>query len=257
MLHHVVENPVREGPAPDDRVVLVHGFTQTLRSWDPVVAGLAAHRAVVRVDLPGHGGSSALRMRFTEAATVVGETGGAAVYVGYSLGGRLCLRLALDRPDLVRALVLVSASPGIDDAAQRAARRRDDELLARQLESEGTPDFMERWLQQPMFAGLHPSAADRAARDSNPPDGLAAGLRLLGPGAQEPLWDRLAELDMPVLFVVGEHDTKFGVVADRMAAAVPRPSLARIPGAGHAAHLERPREWTEAVTAFLDEHQTS
>jgi len=252
VLHHVSENPWSE-----HRVVLVHGFTQTLRSWDTVAAGLAAHREVVRVDLPGHGGSGALRMNFTDAAVAVGEAGGVAAYVGYSLGGRLCLRLALDRPDLVRALVLVGASPGLADPAARAARRDCDEALARQIESDGTPAFVARWLRQPLFAGLHPSASDRASREANPPDGLAAGLRLLGTGVQEALWDRLGELPMPVLLVVGEHDAKFGAVADRMAAVVPRPSVVRIPGAGHAAHLERPQEWTAAVSAFLDDHHAS
>ncbi len=257
LLHHVSENPVVENPAAGDRVVVVHGFTQTLRSWDTVAAGLATRREVVRVDLPGHGGSSTLRMNFTDAATAVGEAGGVAAYVGYSLGGRLCLRLALDRPDLVRALVLVGASPGLADPAERAARSDRDEVLARQIESDGTPAFVDQWLRQPMFAGLHPSAADRAAREANPAEGLATALRLLGAGAQEPLWDRLGDLTMPVLLVVGENDAKFGAVADRMAAAVPRPSLVRIGGAGHAAHLERPQEWTAAVTAFLDDHQAS
>src|SRR6266545_948250 len=96
---------------PEARVVLVHGFTQTLAAWEPVAARLGARWRVLRVDLPGHGGSAA----------------GRAAYVGYSLGGRLCLRLALDRPDLVRALVLLSASPGIADPAARAERVAADE----------------------------------------------------------------------------------------------------------------------------------
>ncbi len=252
MLHREVQG----SPAPA-RLVLVHGFTQTLRSWDTVVTGLAADREVVRVDLPGHGGSSGVRLSFTDTGAAIGEVGGAAAYVGYSLGGRLCLRLALDRPDLVEALVLVGASPGLDDPAERAARGRADETLATQIETGGTSAFVEQWLQQPMFAGLHPSPADRAARHANPPEGLAAAVRLLGTAAQEPLWNRLGELTMPVLLVVGERDAKFGAVADRMAAAIPTACVARISGAGHAAHLERPLEWTAAVTSFLDDHHAS
>ncbi|MDQ2825560.1 MAG: alpha/beta fold hydrolase, partial [Actinomycetota bacterium] len=94
-----------------DRVVLVHGFTQTLRSWDPLAAVLADTFQIVRVDLPGHGASSEVRMGFAETAAAIGDAGGQATYVGYSMGGRLCLRLAADRPDLVQALVLVGASP--------------------------------------------------------------------------------------------------------------------------------------------------
>ncbi|HWD45451.1 MAG TPA: alpha/beta fold hydrolase, partial [Actinomycetota bacterium] len=111
------------GPGGGGRVVLVHGFTQTLASWGAVGGRLARRWEVVRVDLPGHGGSGGIQVGFEEAAGLVGEAGGRAAYVGYSLGGRLCLRLALDRPDLVPALVLIGASPGIADPGGRAERR--------------------------------------------------------------------------------------------------------------------------------------
>lgn len=248
-----------DGEDGGSRVVLVHGFTQTLRSWDGVTPGLAAHREVVRVDLPGHGGSADIRLGFVETAAAVGRAGGRASYVGYSLGGRLCLRLALDHPELVDALVLVGASPGLGDPAARTERRRADESLAVRIESEGTPAFVDRWLRQPMFAHLQPSPSDLAARRANAPEGLAVALRVLGTGAQEPLWDRLGELAMPVQLVVGEADAKFDAIARDMATGMTSSpvEVVTIPGAGHAAHLERPREWTAAVTAFLDHRHAS
>ena len=94
-----------------DRIVLVHGFTQTLQSWDRLAGSLAETFQLVRVDLPGHGGSGALELSFAETAAAIGEAGGAATYVGYSMGGRLCLRLAVDCHDLVLSLVLVGVSP--------------------------------------------------------------------------------------------------------------------------------------------------
>src|ERR687898_873337 len=131
-LHHLVEGPLAD--VGGGRGGLVHGFTQTLGSWEPVAARLAARWRVVRVDLPGHGGSGGVRVGFAEAARLVGEAGGVGVYVGYSMGGRLCLRLALDRPDLVPALVLIGASPGIGDPGGRAERRGAHEALARRAE---------------------------------------------------------------------------------------------------------------------------
>src|SRR5262249_60229882 len=101
---------------------------------------------------------------FVEAGAAIGELGGRAVYVGYSMGGRLCLRLALDRPELVRGLVLLSASPGIADDAERAARREADEKLARQIEREGVDAFLARWLRQPLFSTLPEDAAGVRAR---------------------------------------------------------------------------------------------
>jgi 2-succinyl-6-hydroxy-2,4-cyclohexadiene-1-carboxylate synthase len=247
VLHRIVEGG-RGGP-----VVLAHGFTQTLASWDPLAARLGARRRVVRVDLPGHGGSAAVRVSFAEAAALLGEAGGPAAYVGYSLGGRLCLRLALDRPDLVRALVLVGASPGIADPGERAARRAADEALAAALERDGLERFLEHWLAQPLFATLPPERAGRAARLANTPEGLAASLRLHGTGAQAPLWERLASLRPPVLLLAGALDGKFAALAERMAAAIgPRAQVALIPHAGHAAHLERPEETGMLIERFLD-----
>ena len=240
------------------RVVLVHGFTQTLRSWDPLAARLADRRAVARVDLPGHGGSAAVRLDFVETTAALGAVGGKAAYVGYSLGGRLCLRLALDRPDLVTALVLLGASPGLADPDERAARREADEALAATIERDGTVAFLERWLAGPLFARLRPAPGDLAARQANPPDGLAAALRLLGAGVQEPLWDRLGELGPPVLLVAGADDVKFAALARKMAERIGGSAeVALVPGAGHAAHLERPAQFAALVEGFLDAHQSS
>ena len=238
-----------------DRLVLVHGFTQTLRSWDGMTATLADTFQVVRVDLPGHGGSSGLTMDFVDAAAAVGDAGGPATYVGYSMGGRLCLRLALDRPDLVQALVLVGASPGLADDDERSARRTSDEALAADIEAVGTAAFLERWLAQPMFSGLRPEPADLEARLANSPAGLAMALRRLGTGAQEPLWNRLGELRMPVLAVAGAEDGKYTAIAEEMAAAAGANAEAvTLAGAGHAAHLERPGSFCRLLAAFLVLH---
>jgi 2-succinyl-6-hydroxy-2,4-cyclohexadiene-1-carboxylate synthase len=249
VLHRLVEG------GGGERVVLVHGFTQTLRSWDQVVDGLGEGTQVVRVELPGHGGSADHRLGFAEAAAAVGDAGGRATYVGYSMGGRLCLRLALDRPDLVTALVLVGASPGLADDPEREARREADHDLATEIEADGTAAFLERWLAQPLFARLRPSDEELAARRSNPPAGLASALRLLGTGAQEPLWDRLDQLIVPVLLVVGERDRKFLDIARRMIDLITSPTeLVIATGAGHAVHLEQPGLLAAAIRDLV-EHQ--
>jgi 2-succinyl-6-hydroxy-2,4-cyclohexadiene-1-carboxylate synthase len=247
-LHRVVAGRPAAG-----RVVLVHGFTQTLGSWRAVGDRLARRRETVRVDLPGHGGSAAARVGFAAAARLLGEAGGVAAYVGYSLGGRLCLRLALERPDLVEALVLLGASPGIADPGDRARRRADDEALAARLERDGVAAFLDRWLAGPLFATLPAAAAGRDERLANTPEGLASALRRLGSGAQEPLWDRLAGLRPPTLLVAGALDNKFTAIARAMAAAIgPGARVALVPGAGHAVHLERPAATAGLVEAFLD-----
>ena len=121
---------------------------------------------------------------FAATAAALGDVAARATYVGYSMGGRLCLQLALDRPELVERLVLVSASPGIADDAERAARRDADERLAQEIERDGVDAFLERWLAQPLFATLPRERAGhrRATRRRTPSTRLTHQLRVLGPG---------------------------------------------------------------------------
>ena len=246
-----------DGQGPH-RLVLVHGFTQTLRSWDRLAAPLAATFEVVRVDLPGHGGSTAVELSFEETAAAIGEAGGPATYVGYSMGGRLCLRLAVDRPHLVRSLVLVGSSPGLADDGERAARRAADEALAAEIERTGTAAFLERWLAQALFATLDPQPEDLDARLGNTSAGLATALRRLGTGGQEPLWGRLGDLQMPVLTVAGENDVRYTEIAEQMVAGIgANAEVAVVPKAGHAAHLERPEHFRRLVTGFVAAHPTA
>jgi 2-succinyl-6-hydroxy-2,4-cyclohexadiene-1-carboxylate synthase len=227
------------------RLVLLHGFTQSPAVWDGVrlhLAGDAAAGAleVVAPDMPDD-------LDFVATARAVIEAAGTAVYCGYSLGGRLCLRGALDRPDLVRGLVVVSASPGIADDAQRAARARRDEELASEAERVGTEAFLRRWLAQPLFSTLE-AGDDEAARraQTTSVDRLQHQLRGLGQGTQEPLWDRLCELAMPVAVVTGRADRAYDAIGDAMAAAIPGSVRVSIEG-GHALPLEQPA----AVAAAL------
>jgi 2-succinyl-6-hydroxy-2,4-cyclohexadiene-1-carboxylate synthase len=234
-------------------VALVHGFTQTHESWGTVADGLAARHALMLLDAPGHGGSDATASDPWAAAHQLGETAGRAAYLGYSMGGRLCLHLALRSPDLVTRLVLVSTTAGLESDQERADRRRADEDLARRVEQVGVEQFVDEWLANPLFAGLAPERAGRRERLANTAAGLSHALRHLGTGSQEPLWDRLGTLAMPVLVVAGEHDAKFATLADRLAEAIgDNASAAVIPGAGHACHLEAPESFLAVVSPFLD-----
>ncbi|MFL6242889.1 MAG: alpha/beta fold hydrolase [Acidimicrobiia bacterium] len=216
-------------------LVLVPGFTQTAASWDPVVGHLPPDLGATAVDVP-------TGLGFVETAAAIGEHHGRAVYCGYSMGGRLCLRLALDRPDLVRGLVVLSASPGIADAGERRARRDADEKLAQEVERDGVDTFLDRWLRQPLFATLPSEAAGvDARRAGNTVATLTHALRALGQGAQEPLWDRLGDLEPPFVPAAGVLDEKYVDIAFEMAARVaPDVHPVLIGGAGHAAHLENP-----------------
>ena len=224
-----------------DDLVLVHGFTNTPSSWGPVQAFLSD---AVATDVQ-HDADF--------VATAHALDRGGAVYVGYSQGGRLCLQLALDRPDAVRRLVLVSASPGIADPSERATRRDADERLAQEIERDGVDAFLDRWLAQPMFATLPPDRSDLdVRRAANTVEHLTHQLRVLGQGAQPSNWERLGELHMPVLLIAGGLDVKYVDIARRMAARIADVRVEMIPDAGHACHLEQPERVAHLLASFAE-----
>ena len=191
---------------------------------------------------------------FASTARAIGTAGGAAIYVGYSMGGRLCLRLAIDRPDVVRGLMLVSTSPGIADPTERAARVEADELLADSVERDGVGPFLDSWLAQPMFATVPPEAPGLADRRRLTPEFLAACLRRLGAGAMDPMWGEIAQLKMPVMLVTGDRDEKYTAIARRMLERM-RPEVAHVHlDGGHALPLEQPEVLGGLITAFATEH---
>lgn len=232
--------------------MLVHGFTQTSASWGPIAAALVDHGAeVVLVDLPGHGGSGGTSADLPGTADLVARTCGAATYVGYSLGGRVCLHLATRHPQLVTGLALVGATPGLVNADERTARRAADEALADRIEVIGVDAFLEEWTSLPLFGALHPTDADLAARRANTPAGLADSLRRCGTGTQQPLWDRLGTLAMPVLAMAGARDAKFLAIAQQIATTVPHGRFRPIADADHAAHLQQPATVLAELIDFL------
>lgn len=250
-----------EGSGPG--LLLLHGFTGSGLAWPAAaVEPLLDSFTVARVDLPGHGASrlSAAPSEWTPFRTVerlatVQQScfGGPATWMGYSMGGRLAL-LAATAGVPMRALLLESASPGLESETERTARRARDQDLAEQIERGGIDAFVESWMNQPLFAsqsGLSESvrAAEQARRRGNDPAQLALALRGLGTGAQPSLHDRLQELKMPVSLLTGALDLKFTEVARMMAARLPFVSSRTIKNTGHAVHLEAPREWANWVLA--------
>ena len=232
-------------------LVLLHGFTHTGASWEPVVAGLGERYRPLAPDIRGHGTASE-RVPVTLEAVIEDLERlqpGPFALAGYSMGGRIALHFALVRPNTVERLILIGASPGIADPAEREARRRADERLAEEIERQTIERFAEQWARMPVLAGQAPEVAARARADRlrNTTEGLARALRGLGTGALRPVWDRLGELPMPVVLVVGERDPKFLAIAERMAPAIRDVRIEVIPDAGHAVHLETPAAVVEVL----------
>jgi 2-succinyl-6-hydroxy-2,4-cyclohexadiene-1-carboxylate synthase len=249
-------------------LVLLHGFTGSAEAWgEPLLQALAGRYRVIAPDLPGHGASAGsvdpARYRLDAilqdlASVQRALINGAATWLGYSMGGRIALAAAVRGALPMNALILESASPGLDDEAQRRVRVQADESWAERLRADGLEAFVDAWMAQPLFRtqrGLAPEirARERARRlNHSSPHWWAACLRGLGTGVQPAMGWGLRSVRVPVLLMTGTADEKFERIAHGMAGRLPRAEHVSYPGVGHAIHLEAPDAWVDAVTAFMD-----
>jgi 2-succinyl-6-hydroxy-2,4-cyclohexadiene-1-carboxylate synthase len=253
----------RHGHGPP--LLLLHGYTGSGQSMAGLARSLERDYETLAPDLPGHGRTVLepvpAAYDFDEClrrlvATLESTGRRRAHWLGYSMGARLALGCAVRHPGSVASLVLLAGRAGIEDPAERAARRAADEALAARLESRGIEAFVDEWLAQPLFATLRRLGAEffdgeRQARLANDARGLAASLRGLGPAAQPALFDALPGVRVPVLLVAGALDPRFVELAHGLARRLPQAEVCLIPDAGHAAHLERPETFARAVREFL------
>jgi len=245
-------------------VVFLHGFMGSGRDWESVINLLDKQLSAITIDLPGHGATGAMAedSDYTLAATAQNIIAlldelqiDKCPLVGYSLGGRLALLLALNYPDRFSHLALESASPGIKDAEERSERRAADELLAAGLDQDGDMEtFLLRWYYQPMFYGLavHPEFQRLLqSRMGNNPLLLAKSLRYMGQGAMEPLWNDLGKIAMPTLLITGENDKKYREIFKEMQKANPAFRSEALKECSHNAHFMNPKKFAKALGAFL------
>jgi len=226
-------------------VVLLHGFTNSGASWQPVISGLGQRYRAFAPDIRGHASASDQTPVTLDAVLqdVAAISEPRFTLVGYSQGGRIALHVALTMPERIERLVLIGASPGLEHADEREARRVADEQLAARIELMTIDEFVTSWALTPVLAGVSPEVAAAAHTDRlrSTPRGLAAALRGLGTGTLAPVWDRLGEVTLPTSIIVGERDQKFTEIGRLMQSRIPGAErFLVVPGAGHAVHLERP-----------------
>jgi 2-succinyl-6-hydroxy-2,4-cyclohexadiene-1-carboxylate synthase len=241
-------------------LVCLHGFMGSSRDWE-FLAGELPGRAIWGVDLPGHGASiglsgSAYSVR--GAAALVSASlrrMGSVDYdlLGYSMGGRVALALAISRPTEVHSLLLESAGLGLqgDDDRHRRARLDDDRAAA--LRSGPLKPFLDAWYELPVFSSLSPlMREERIAHASrNDRDELARAVAGMSPGRQEPMLDDLPDLDVPVTYVSGALDRPYVATGDLVAERAPRVEHVTVEGAGHTVHLERSGEFLDIIRSHL------
>jgi len=241
----------RRGSGP--LLVWLHGFTQTKDSAHQFRSILAGTNELLTLDLPGHGENATILASLDETADLLAVALPEEPFslAGYSFGGRVALHFALRHPARVNRLVVLGATRGIRDDAEREQRRRDDDELARRIETIGAAAFLDEWLAREMFGSLPNDPLERLARSTNAA-GLAGSLRLAGTGTQRWLAPDLASLSVPTLALAGALDQKFRLEASAIADTVIVGRSQFVEGAHHAAHLEQPQRCAASVTDFID-----
>jgi 2-succinyl-6-hydroxy-2,4-cyclohexadiene-1-carboxylate synthase len=251
---------------PDNPAILfLHGFMGSGADWTAIIQGLMIHYYCITVDLPGHGKTRVRQSKKDYAMPGVAENLvrmlaelriRKCIVVGYSMGGRLALYLALHYPDRFFKGVLESASPGLSKREDCLARIAHDEKLASELESVPFETFLRTWYSQPIFESLkrHPDFQDLLKRrQSNIPAELALSLRHMGTGRQPSLWARLRHNRVPLLFMTGEMDARFRAITSRMEGMCPYSRMEIIAGCGHNIHFENPSVFIELLKSFIEE----
>ena len=245
--------------------LLLHGFTGDSSTWVPFCPVWGKHSRLIIPDIIGHGKTEApneIHRYSIEAAAadiikLLDQLEIAQIDVlGYSMGGRLALTIALVYPERVRKLILVSASPGLKTEEERTFRRMKDRELADFINERGIQSFVDYWEAIPLFSTMvnlpnRTKESIREQRLSNSATGLSNSLLGMGTGSQPSWWDKLNMLSCEVLLITGEKDEKFCKIAEKMQAEMKKASWIVINDGGHAIHVEQKEKFGTIVSDFL------
>jgi 2-succinyl-6-hydroxy-2,4-cyclohexadiene-1-carboxylate synthase len=250
-------------------LLFIHGFLGSGKDWEAVPESLKTDCLCEFPDLPGHGNAPSgqatgeISLDTTLANLLAirnAHPDSPCVVIAYSMGGRIALHFSHRYPKACDGLVLVSASPGIEDPVQRALRRQLDDDNARKLnmlqdDHEAFRNFLEDWYQQEVFASLaeKPALKQRLIdrRSHNNPAALAKALRAFSSGTLPSLWKHLPHINQPTLLLAGKDDPKYCTISQKMTALLPHASTSLIEQSGHCPHLENPHPLFQELASFL------
>jgi 2-succinyl-6-hydroxy-2,4-cyclohexadiene-1-carboxylate synthase len=254
-----------EFDASKKNILFLHGFTGSANDWTNVFQKIDKRFNKLALDLIGHGKSSSpssvhyymVNSQVNQIEKVIGDLRlKETVLCGYSMGGRVALNFALAKPDLIKGLILESASAGFKNVKEKEARIKSDEDLAAFIESNSLEDFAAMWLDQELFGTLRRFSNDKLKRmkeerAKNSKTGLANSLRGFGTGVMPYLGSELVKIKMPVYLITGGLDDKFTQINQSLKKSFPTAKHKILKTAGHNTHLEEPKKFIEAVNSFL------
>lgn len=263
---------VHEATGVGNLVVALHGFTGDGTTMLPLLDRIRGGRPALAIDLVGHGISEApghlesysMPSVVDQVLSIIGPHGPGSVHlVGYSMGGRVALSLAARAPWYFSSITTMSATPGIDDAAERAERHDRDLALATRLVDKGIDAFIDEWLDLPIFENYvaNLSSTDlehtRLQRRKASELGLANSLRGTGTGAMPPVWNMLKSIRSPILSLAGSLDQRYVEIARQIESLAHNAQFRAIDNAGHVVHIENLDQVGHLVAQFLQHCETN
>lgn len=177
----------------------------------------------------------------------IAKTPSKKILIGYSLGGRLALHALVDNPSLWAGAIIISANPGIDDSGERIKRIEKDREWAEKFLIDPWQDLITGWNKQPLFCGAS-FPSPRLESDFNR-KALSQQLINWSIGTQDPLWNSLATLPLPILYLAGEKDKKYAALAERFSSFT---SAQIIPGAGHRVPWDQPSAFIRSIDYWFN-----
>ncbi len=248
-------------------LVLLHGFMGSGRSFNLLTDHLTGDINLLAIDLLGHGktGGTDNIDRYTTAEQLLDldkilrdQFSTPFFLYGYSMGGRLALRYALQHPRFIRGIILESTHAGITSSKERAKRRERDQKWARWIKKDFDA-FLSWWEQLDLFDA--PSSTEdskkwyREIQRQQVPEYMANSLQAFGQGSVLPVRDEWSNLRKPVLLAAGEYDAKYREYMKKLQRTIPAADFAMISAAAHRIHVDQPKRWSTAIKNFILKHR--
>lgn len=245
-------------PGEGSPIFCFHGFGGSGLDFEVVADKLNGHRALIALNLPGHGGRPANELGRDSILNFMRSHAHEPFRVmGYSMGGRFTLRLAVEGAIQMEKLCLIGTTAGLRSESERRERQVFEALLAQKLSTLSPPNFQDWWCNLGVIASQqrmpsHYRDSMHKRRLLNDLDALQLANQYWGTLGTPSLWSGLNHLSHEVCLIVGDEDEKYAQIANEMSNLLPFASVNKVLRAGHAPHLESPMRTAAIVRSFFN-----
>lgn len=240
-------------PAPSSTLWCLHGAVGTASDWSIFREALETQNHALRaVDLWRFLDCCPRSLPATAQAlnAEVQANAGQNILVGYSMGGRIALHALLEENHPWDAAIIIGAHPGLEKEPEKIERREiDTDWSVKCLHGEWEP-FLQEWQAQGILQDSG-ALSDRVPLRLRRKE-IARSFLDWSLGAQENLWPRLPEIEVPLLWLTGERDKKFSAIAARAVAMMPNARHQVMANAGHRLPWQEPTAFSQALMEFID-----